>query len=386
MKIFIASEFRCTIYKGKYYLAPKAFSIYKRYADVFGDIFLCCRFQETSNLMDGYQEAYFVKEVLNINSLSSVLLGKYEHSMRQSIKKCDLVIARIPSIIAYRASDYAIKEGVPYLAELMGDAWDSYWNHDICGKIIAPYMHLKMKMVTNKANYAVYVTEHYLQKRYPCKNKWINASNVVIKCVDENVLSQRIEKIKNMNTTHISLMTTAAVDVRTKGQQFVIRAINGLKEKGIEVTYYLAGGENPQYLKELAKKEDVENNVVFLGELTIKDVYKYLDMIDIYIQPSLQEGLPRSVIEAMSRGCPCVGSRTAGTPELLDERYIFERASVIAIEEAVKKILNDDMQNIARCNFEFSKHYLEETLNDRRNRYFKDIYFELKKKEEKHVK
>ena len=44
MKALIASEFRCTIYNGEYYLAPKAYSIYKRYSDAFGKIFVCSRF------------------------------------------------------------------------------------------------------------------------------------------------------------------------------------------------------------------------------------------------------------------------------------------------------------------------------------------------------
>ena len=377
MNIFIASEFRCTVFKGKYYLAPKAFTIYKRYADAFGKVTLCCRFEEKEKLMEGYKEATFVSEIVPIDSLYGVLFGKYKNIMTNEIKKCDLVIVRMPSIIAYRAADYAKTVGVPYLAELMGDAWDSYWNHDLCGKLIAFYMDQKMKKIAWQANYSLYVTDKYLQKRYPCKNKGINASNVFIKSVDERVLEKRIEKIEKFDKTNISLMTTAAVDVRPKGQQFVIKAIKGLKQHGIEVKYSLAGGGDQSYLKKIALNEGVENNVIFLGELTIEEVYKYIDLIDIYIQPSLQEGLPRSVIEAMSRGCPCIGSRTAGTPELLENEYIFERASVKGIEYEVIKILSENLEKIAHRNFEFSKRYTEDVLSKRRNQYFHKIKKEI---------
>lgn len=381
MRIFIASEFRCTVYENKYYLAPKAFTIYKRYADIFGDVVLCCRYEETMQLMEGYKEATFVKKAVPINNLYDALLGKYKKVMLQEIEKCDLVIARVPSIIAYRAADYAKKAKVSYLAEMMGDAWDSYWNHDISGKCIAPYMYKKMKNVAWNANYSLYVTDKYLQQRYPCKNGGISASNVVIKNVEQPVLEKRLEKIKKFDKKHISLMTTAAVNVRPKGQQFVIQAIKGLKQRGIEVEYFLAGGGEQTYLKKIAKNQGVEENVIFLGELTIEEVYRYLDSIDIYIQPSLQEGLPRSVIEAMSRGCPCLGSKTAGTPELLEAEFIFERSSVKAVENAVVNILGSNLDKIAKRNFEFSKGYREEILDARRNEYFRKIQAKITKSE-----
>ena len=381
MRIFIASEFRCTVYENKYYLAPKAYTIYKRYADAFGDVVLCCRYEETTQLMEGYKEAAFVKKAVPIYSLYDALVGKYKKVMLPEIAKSDLVIARIPSIIAYRAADYAQEAKIPYLAEMMGDAWDSYWNHDISGKCIALYMYRKMEKVAWNANYAIYVTEKYLQRRYPCKNGGISASNVVIKNVEQFVLDRRLEKIRKIDKKHISLMTTAAVNVLPKGQQFVIRAINVLKKHGIEVKYFLAGGGEQNYLRKLAKSQGVEENVIFLGELTIEEIYKYLDVIDIYIQPSLQEGLPRAVIEAMSRGCPCLGSRTAGTPELLESKFIFERASVKAIEKAVVNILDSNLERIAKRNFEFSKEYREEILDGRRNGYFRKIKAEIVRRE-----
>ena len=57
-------------------------------------------------------------------------------------------------------------------------------------------------------------------------------------------------------------------------------------------------------------------------------MFELLDECDIYLQPSLQEGLPRSVIEAMSRGCACIGAATAGIPELLESEYVVKRKSV----------------------------------------------------------
>ena len=50
------------------------------------------------------------------------------------------------------------------------------------------------------------------------------------------------------------------------------------------------------------------------------------DNIDVFIMPSLQEGLPRSMVEAMSRGCNVIGSRVGGIPELLDDNFHIMRS------------------------------------------------------------
>lgn len=378
-KILIASEFRCHIYKGDFFLSSKAYTIYKRYADMFGEIVLCSRFVQLTKLEKGLKKADFIQETIPIESLIKSLLGFYNKEILKKLEECSLVIGRLPSITAYRVIDIAKKTGKPYLAELMCDGWDPYWNHGIEGKLIAGYMHNKMKRVTYTADYAVYVTEKYLQKRYPCKNKSIHASNVVIQQVEQTVLQKRLKKISDMpDLMHISIMTTASVDLLSKGQRYVVQAMGKLKEKGIIVFYYLAGDGEQRHLKECAKKADVEEQLIFLGELTLKEVYAYLDKIDIYIQPSLQEGLPRAVIEAMSRACPCLGARTAGIPELLDEECIFDRASSEAIVNSVLHMLSTGLEKYARHNFEHSREYLEEILDERRNQYFKEIKEKLR--------
>ena len=380
MRVFIASEFRCTVYNGEYYLASKAYTIYKRYAENFGEVVLCSRFVKTEKINDGYHRAYFIKETLPITNLSNVLTGLYDTKIRKLLLSCNLVIVRVPSIIAYSAAEIAISNGVTLLAEAMADPWDAYWNHGIKGKLIAPYMTFKMKSVMSRANYAVYVTKEYLQKMYPCKGLNISASNVDLEKLEEVILKKRLQKISETSKKNISLMTAAGINVKAKGHRYVIEAIRKLKEKNIRVEYYLAGEGSSKYLKGIAKEFGVEDNVIFLGELPMQKVYEYMDIIDIYIQPSLQEGLPRAVIEAMSRACPCLGARTAGIPELLDEECVFERKSSDAIVSAVTRMLEDDMSKYARNNFERSKEYYNDVLDQRRNSFFEQIKRDINKK------
>lgn len=374
MKIFIASEFKCTVYNNEFFLAPKAYDIYHRYACAFGKVVLCSRFVTVTSLKAGYKKADFIIDTINVDDLAGVLLGKYNDKIIKKMMDCQLVIVRVPSAIAYTAAELAHKNSIPYLAECMGEAWDSYWNHgDIAGKFAALYMELRLKHVMKNADYAIYVTKYYLQHRYPSNCKSIDASNVCIEKTDEEVLKRRLNKIAQMDKNNISLMTSASVEAVAKGHKYVIEAISGLAEKGVNVKYYLAGGGNRKRLQEISEKYNVKEQVIFLGELPMKKLFRILEEIDIYIQPSLQEGLPRAVIEAMSMACPCLGSKTAGTPELLPSRYIFKRKSAVAIENAIFNLLNDDMAKVASLNFKKSKEYLSKKLNRKRNIYFDEI-------------
>lgn len=370
MKVFLATEFHCGIYKNEYYLAPQAYTIFSRYAEGLGKIVLCSRVSYLDSVPFDYKKAEFIEELIPINHLLFTLFGYYKKDMIKKIEECDIVIGRLPSIIAYKASDYAKKCKKKYLAELMCDGWSSYWYHGLAGKIMAPYMTQKMKSVTKNADYAIYVTDKFLQGKYPCKNHSISASNVILKDVEESVLKERLEKTQQKADKSVSLMTTADVDTKTKGQQYVIKAIPKLLEKGIDVKYYLAGGGDRQYLQEVAKESGVEDRVIFLGRLDRKQIDETLDLIDIYIHPSLQEGLPRAVIEAMSHACPCLGAETAGIPELMAPECIFKPKSVDAVVDAVIRILESDLSTYAKSNFEHSKQYRESVLNKRRKELF----------------
>lgn len=385
MKVLIASDVRVVEQSGKYYVKSQLYSIFKRYYEVFGTLKMYCRIaKEDSNIADYQDITAWIDQVIPEASLSRVFLGADNEKLKSAMTDCDLAICRCPSLAAYRAADCAKKMGKPYFAESMGCAWDAYWNHGIVGKVIAPYMFFKMKSVVKNANYALYVTNEFLQKRYPCKNESVGVSNVLIKNIDETVLQKRLEKIAQGDCRNVTLMTTAAVDVRYKGQEYVIKAIPELNKAGIRVRYLLVGGGDAAYLQGVAKACGVEDQVEFVGRKSLDEVFGLLDETDIYIQPSLQEGLPRSVIEAMSRACPVIGARTAGIPELIPEECVVRRKSAKDIAETVTAICNEEkLAQLAKRNFEESKNYLDEVLAERRNAYFKKIKQERTQSEER---
>ena len=167
------------------------------------------------------------------------------------------------------------------------------------------------------------------------------------------------------------ITTTGAVDVPYKGQEYVIRAIPILNQKGIWVEYRMIGGGSTEYLSQVARECGVSEQLRFLGRMPHENLLLELDETDIYIQPSLQEGLPRATVEAMSRGCPCIGACTGGLPELLPAKWIVRKKSPKAIAEAVMKMLADnEMEQASVTNFERASDFDSQRLAGIRSEYY----------------
>ncbi|MBM6880003.1 glycosyltransferase [[Clostridium] spiroforme] len=302
-----------------------------------------------------------VFEVENFNTLKGFIKDKpdFEKVIANIIKDIDLIFARMPSNTSNSVLKIACRYNKPYLVEVGGCAWDSYWNHGIIGKFIAPLMYYEEKKYVKKANFATYVTKYFLQDRYPNKNITTNCSNVYLASVENIVLEQRLKKIKETDLKNIIFgQAVNSIDVKYKGEHLIIRALGILKKKGIHITYEVVGPGSGEYLKQIAKENDVEDQLVLIGTLKKDEMIEWYKSIDIYTQPSKQEGLPRSVIEAMSVGCPAIGSNIAGIPELLDTDCLFNPNKIETIVMTIERILEiKKMQEKAILNFRKAKEY-----------------------------
>ena len=144
------------------------------------------------------------------------------------------------------------------------------------------------------ADYACYVTKDYLQKRYPCQGEILGCSDIENLEFDDNAYCNYVNKRKNKNKRVIG--TAGPIDTKLKGQDVVIKAIKYLKNKGIDIEYQLVGSGDNARLSEIASNDGVKEAVTFLGEKSRKEVLNWMKTLDIYIQPSLSEGLPHLML------------------------------------------------------------------------------------------
>lgn len=301
-------------------------------------------------------------------------IRKVKSIIRKAVQDSDVLILRLSSCASI-AMKYAKKYNKPYIFENVGCSWDSLWNYSLLGKIMAPFAFFQERRDTRNSMFVYYVTNSFLQKRYPCKHFSVNCSNVVLD--DRNLTLDNIRFTELSKDKRVIFGTAAAIDVKYKGQQYFIKAIKKLVLAGYDVEYRLAGGNktNSKYLENLVHKLKLDDRVVFLGSLDKKQMSSFYEDIDIYIHPSLQEGLPRSIIEAMSHGRLCLGARTGGIPELIGNEWCFKRKSKKGIISKINELFAADTVKIQRDNFAKSSEYTFDVLKKRTEEFY-DLFMQ----------
>ena len=317
--------------------------------------------------------AFSFIEVPNFKSISAYFKkGEAETIIKKAVDQHDVIILRLPSAIGTIALEYAKSINKPVLIEKVACVYDALWNYDWRGKLLATQKMKKYQNILKDASHTIYVTDTFLQSRYPTKGKSIGCSDVIVNNLDESILERRLIKIQNLPKIPV-IGTVAAIDVPYKGQADVIRAIATLKAQHILFHYKIVGQGDASRLKKIIKKFDVADLVQVIGPLQQEKVFEFLDSIDLYIQPSKQEGLPRAVIEAMSRACPILGSNIAGIPELINKKVLFEAGNVDGIIQLLKMLTKETLVELAKENFLKAASFKKEMLDRKREQFYDEF-------------
>jgi glycosyltransferase involved in cell wall biosynthesis len=99
-----------------------------------------------------------------------------------------------------------------------------------------------------------------------------------------------------------------------KGLQFLLDALRRVRETR-PACLLVIGEIRPSEMPRLLFGE---HRVVVTGQLaTTEEVNRHLQLADVYLQPSLWDGMPNAMLEAMAAGCFCIGSDAGGIPEIV---------------------------------------------------------------------
>ena len=132
---------------------------------------------------------------------------------------------------------------------------------------------------------------------------------------------------------------------KRKNHQAAIRAISKIKSNNL---YYVICGEGDlnNYLVNLSKELKIADRVLFLGFRT--DIVDLLHMSDMFLFPSLHEGLPVALMEAMSAGLPCVVSKIRGNIDLIE----CDKGGFLCRTNNINEYVNAIRELIENCNLQ----------------------------------
>jgi len=259
--------------------------------------------------------------VENLSSLKGGLARRrVSRELRSLIVGADCLVVRLPSEIGLLALSLANKLSRTAIAEVVASGGDCLRNRgDFISKLYAPVLDFRVRQHVKGMVNVIYVTHQYLQSCYPSQSV-LGVSDVKI----DSVTTARPAK-----ECGFRIGVIGNPDLKLKGIHSLICAISLLRKRGVDIDLSVVGGSGERYILENGA---LPNGVVFEGVITSRsDISHWFRGVDAYVQPSLTEGLPRSLIEAMSFGLPCFGSNVGGIPELLDEAALFSAGDTLGI-------------------------------------------------------
>jgi len=151
---------------------------------------------------------------------------------------------------------------------------------------------------------------------------------------------------------------------KRKGTYDLIDAFQSFAEELPQARLVLPGDGEIDEVRALIKERGLEDRIEVPGWVSGPAQDELWDRTDIYTLPSYNEGLPGSVLEAMSAGLPCVSTPVGGIPEaVLDGKtgYLVEAGDVPALANALAKLVRDESMRLEMGNA--GRELLEEKFN-----------------------
>lgn len=130
-----------------------------------------------------------------------------------------------------------------------------------------------------------------------------------------------------------------------KGFDDALRAIAGVRDRGVDVDYRIAGeGPEREKLRFMVHELDLGDIVELLGQCDQQRVKELLTWADVLLLPSLSEGIANVALEAMAAGVPVVSTRCGGMAEVIEDGQtglLVDVGDTDAMADRIEKIATD---------------------------------------------
>ena len=277
----------------------------------------------------------------------------------------------------------------PYALEVMGDPWEALspgtWPH-ISRPIFRRIATRQLKRICVGAVAVNYVTSETLQKRYPPSKSAYAVGFSDVSLENANVSAetikgrhQRFQELPwrgSKTGSSIRIGFVGSFAQMYKGPDTLIHAVALCQgHLNFELAMVGAGRYLPE-MKALALKLGIADRVEFGGELSSRNsIFEFLDSIDLFVMPSRAEGLPRALVEAMSRGCPCIASAVGGIPELLEVSDLVPPGSPEKLAKLISQVATDPnrLLTMSERNLAKAAQFSPQTLNESRRAFLEEV-------------
>lgn len=309
-------------------------------------------------------------------------------ALTEEIKKADAILIKPPSRRGIMAIKLAEKYHKPYMIELTGDIHNALLQSPSrLKRMYAPLLYRKSRKAIANCRFGLYVSEEYLQSKYPIPGVMCGCSDVVLDRSEPQILEKRLEKIDKMqDDAIINIALIGFYQGNGKGVDTALRALARLPERFHLSVLGNGTAENREKWYTYAENCGVKaERLHFPAPLpSAQAVLHWLDDFDFFVLPSRSEGFGRVIAEAMSRGIPCFATNICTIPEMLSGDALFELDDDETLAARLAMYASDKqrMKAAATHNFHYVKKYDADVLKKRRDAFlikFKEYCLEKAK-------
>lgn len=365
------------------------YNFLKRYMNVFSEVIVCGRTDNTNK--EKYKlkisgPCVSFKKLPNFYGIKGLIknIFKIRKLIRKYVEDADAVIYRVPTPLSLFTYKEVLNKDKVLGIEFMISADKMVEGNSFFKNIINKKIDNIAKDICKKANGVAYVTDYVLQEKYPSMsqiigketNYFFSASYSTIELNKNNLELRNWDK--NNCPNKFKIIHTGFMDTYRKGQDILIKALKILIEDGFNVELTLIGdGTKKTEFEKLTQELGIEKNVFFVGAIKDKQkIFDYLKESHLLVFPTEAEGLPRTIIEAMAVGLPCISSPVDGVLELLDLNCLVNNRTPEDYAIKMKEILSnwENMIEIGNKNYNKALKYEQSTLDKKRQDFYKKLY------------
>lgn len=185
---------------------------------------------------------------------------------------------------------------------------------------------------------------HEDQKKLLCKwyPRHADKISVVENYTDKDVITAQSTEKKIDVPEGKTVLCSCGRFARVKGFDLAVNSAKILKDNGIDFVWYFVGdGPEKGKLTEMIEEYRLSDNIIITGMQ--KNPYPYMAACDIYIQPSYEEAMPVTVLEAHRLNKPVVSTATVGGKKLIQngKNGVLCEIGSRALAQAVETLIND---------------------------------------------
>jgi glycosyltransferase involved in cell wall biosynthesis len=360
MKVLTTHEFHYLQYEENFY-DPRNYTggLYNDLAGVFEEVIVIGRCRIVKRKPDCQR--------INVNNIKFFPVSDFSGyfnfwgmvkawwQCRQTTNLADRYWLRAPGFISGMVAFWLRRAGIPYYIWLVGDPAEVA-KTKVAGvpapisKIIPELVNRRFRFVVGSSCGVMANTLTVLQSRYPSSTR---ENDTFASAID--LSTEAFSNTKRSFFEEILKIVIVGALLKYKGHNYLLEALARIKNQRKWRLFCIGQGPEKKRLEVKAKDLGISDKVEFCGRINWgAELFKKLDESHLFVLPSLTEGMPSVILEAMARALPVIATDVGGISEIIEPQFLVPPGNVQALAEKINFIWSKPelLAKVGRKNYE----------------------------------